>query len=66
MVNDILSVMAKQMSAERWWNGSGRGKSMFSEINVSQLSFIHYKSRMIVVVSNPGLRGEKPATEHPI
>jgi hypothetical protein len=44
---------------ERPWNDTDRGNLRNSEKNLSQRHFVHHKSHM---GANPGLRGERPAT----
>jgi hypothetical protein len=44
---------------DRRWNDIDRGKPKNSEKNLSQCHFVHHKSNM---GTNPGLRGERPAT----
>jgi hypothetical protein len=44
---------------EHQWNENDRGKPKYSGRNLSQCHFVHHKS---YPGSNPGLRGERPAT----
>jgi hypothetical protein len=49
---------------ERRWNDIDRGKPKNSEKNLSQCHFVHQNPTWIDPGANPGLPGERPATNH--
>jgi hypothetical protein len=56
----LLSVICE--CGEPRWNGTDREKPNNSEKNVSQCHFVHHKSQNDWPGREPGLRGERPAT----
>jgi len=47
---------------ERWWNGTGKGKSMYPEKNLYQWHVVHYKSHVKwsgIEPSSPVIRGRR-------
>jgi hypothetical protein len=52
------------VNMDQRWNDIDRGKSKDSEKNLSDCHFVHQKSHMKWPRCEPGLRGEKPATNH--
>jgi len=53
------SVIDEGMRTEHWWNNSERGKEQYLEISLAQCHFVQHKS---YTKSNPGIRGDRPAT----
>ena len=50
------------MNGDHWWNDTDREKPKYSEKNLSQFHFLHYKSHIDYPVCEPGHRYERPAT----
>jgi hypothetical protein len=46
------------------WNDIDRGKRKNSEKTLSQCHFVHHKSTWTDKGANPGIRRERPATNH--
>jgi hypothetical protein len=49
-------------NGEPWQNGTDREKRKKSEIDLSQYQFVHQNSTWTDLGANPGLHGERPAT----
>jgi len=56
-------VIIEWINVERWVGDTEKGKQKRWETDVSQCYFVHHKSHMDYFESNPGLRGERPATD---
>jgi len=48
---------------ERCLDDTAKGKQKHWEAGLSECHFVHHKSHMGYLGSNPGLRGERPATD---
>jgi hypothetical protein len=56
-------VIIEWINVERWLDDTEKGKQEHWETDLSHCHFFHYKSHMDYLGSNPGLRGERPATD---
>jgi hypothetical protein len=53
-----------KMSVQHWWNDTDRGKNRSTRRKAcSNAHFVHQNFTWIGLGSNPGLRGETPATD---
>jgi hypothetical protein len=58
----IMRIFLFSILMEHRWNEIDRGKPKYSERSLSQCPFVHHKSHMDRPGIDPGLRGERPAT----
>jgi hypothetical protein len=50
----IASVIDEEMSSEKWWNDTDRGKRKYSEKTLAHCKFEHHKSHMYLPGTEPG------------